>query len=237
MASVSDPAMWVKNLLANHKCVEQISRSRFRRFDGNGNGVLELEELIQLANDLCVFLGLEVAPEEKLQTLFDACDKNHDHVLSEVEFLKFFRSFLKSSLPRLEEASSEEADRLLAERVAKGEALEAEIAAKDAEIAAKDAEIAAEVSRRVAEYDGTLVIATFETLQQFIGTRRTSSLVFASLDAARKHGESPGPRGPFNVRCRQVCVTKGRCPNAADTALVVPYLEKLIKKEVGSEMR
>ena len=54
-----------------------------------------------MSKHLCDFVGLNEVSQERMHCPFDACDKNHDGVLSQQEFSSMFRDFLRSSLPQL----------------------------------------------------------------------------------------------------------------------------------------
>jgi hypothetical protein len=74
---------------------KQTCKAHFKKFDLNQNGTLEWDEVLALTNHLCSYMGLEHPSEKSLQAFFDASDANHDGVLTEREFPKFFESFLR----------------------------------------------------------------------------------------------------------------------------------------------
>jgi hypothetical protein len=73
-----------------HACKE-----KFKKFDVNGDGVLEFDEVKNLTNSLYDEFGLQIPPEGCLRAFFYATDENQDGVLSEREFRKFFEMFLR----------------------------------------------------------------------------------------------------------------------------------------------
>jgi Ca2+-binding EF-hand superfamily protein len=73
-----------------HACKE-----KFKKFDVNGDGVLEFDEVKNLTNSLYDEFGLQPPPEGALRAFFCATDENQDGVLSEREFRKFFEMFLR----------------------------------------------------------------------------------------------------------------------------------------------
>lgn len=82
-------------LLSNHTLFKQTCRAHFKKFDLNRNGTLEWEEVLGLTNHLCKYMGVEQPGENALKAFFDGSDANHDGVLTEREFPKFFESFLR----------------------------------------------------------------------------------------------------------------------------------------------
>merc|ERR1719254_362186 len=77
-------------MMFNHACKEH-----FRKFDVNGDGCLEWSEIVQLVNALYDNFGLQPPREGGLKAFFEATDDNHDGVLSEKEFKRFFEMFLR----------------------------------------------------------------------------------------------------------------------------------------------
>lgn len=51
--------------------------------------------MLALTNHLCSYMGLERPGEKSLKAFFESSDTNHDGVLSDREFPKFFESFLR----------------------------------------------------------------------------------------------------------------------------------------------
>merc|ERR1719221_864662 len=74
----------------SHACKEH-----FKKYDMNGDGVLDWEEVRDLTNSLYDNFGLEAPREGGLKAFFDANDTNGDGVLSEKEFRRFFECFLR----------------------------------------------------------------------------------------------------------------------------------------------
>jgi len=85
----------VATLLSNHTLFKQTCRAHFKKFDANRNGTLEWDEVMQLMNHLSRYMGLELPSEKSIQAFFESSDANHDGVLAEREFPKFFESFLR----------------------------------------------------------------------------------------------------------------------------------------------
>jgi len=82
-------------LLSNQTIFKQTCRAHFKKFDLNRNGTLEWDEVLALTNHLCHYMGVEQPGERSLQAFFDGSDTNHDGVLTDREFPKFFESFLR----------------------------------------------------------------------------------------------------------------------------------------------
>lgn len=91
----ADDSEHVAILLSNHSLFKQTCRAHFKKFDLNGNGTLEWGEVLGLTNQLCKYMGVEQPGERSLQAFFEGSDANHDGVLTEREFPKFFESFLR----------------------------------------------------------------------------------------------------------------------------------------------
>lgn len=90
-----DDSEHVKTLLSNpavfkHACTEQ-----FNRFDINGDGLLEISEILELTTSLYRGFGLEPPSLGSVQAFIHAMDENNDGVLDEREFRRFFEVFLR----------------------------------------------------------------------------------------------------------------------------------------------
>jgi hypothetical protein len=85
----------VATLLSNPTLFKKTCRAHFKKFDLNRNGTIEWEEVLGLINNLCAYMGIEPPAEKNLQAFFEGSDANHDGVLTEREFPKFFESFLR----------------------------------------------------------------------------------------------------------------------------------------------
>lgn len=85
----------VKTLLTSPVMFSHVCKENFRKFDTNGNGVLELKEVLHLVNALYDGFGLQPPREGNLRSFFEANDVNKDGVLSEKEFKTFFEMFLR----------------------------------------------------------------------------------------------------------------------------------------------
>merc|ERR1740123_1529337 len=248
--ATSNPAAWIKNLLTNARCFEQVCGLRFREFDANGNGVLEFTELLAMIADLCPFLRIEVPEESKLKAAFDTADKNHDGVLSKSEFPPFFRAFLKEAVPA--------ADRWEVDEVERGE--NERRAASEEAARAKDQQneiLEAEAQRLVERHNGRLVFAEFNVLHAkgalafakvrteykgktydvekhtVVSASKEGALAFAKVATAERQKENPEAQGPLNLRYREVEVKDGECNSAADTEMAQPFLGMQYRKEVG----
>jgi hypothetical protein len=90
-----EDAEHVATLLSNKTLFKQTCRAHFRKFDLNQNGTLEWDEVLALTNHLCSYMGLERPGEKSLKAFFEASDTNHDGVLTDREFPKFFEAFLR----------------------------------------------------------------------------------------------------------------------------------------------
>jgi len=90
-----EDANHVAILLCNHSLFKQACRAHFKKFDLNHNASLEWDEVLALTNHLCNYMGVEQPSERSLQAFFEGSDANHDGVLTEREFPKFFESFLR----------------------------------------------------------------------------------------------------------------------------------------------
>lgn len=90
-----DDAEHVNTLLSSPFMFKHSCREHFERFDLDGSGSLDLEEVTQLAKALYSSFGLEPPSEGSVRNFFVAMDKNGDGVLSEREFQTFFEMFLR----------------------------------------------------------------------------------------------------------------------------------------------
>jgi len=93
---------WINILLGNPRTCAEFCNSKFHKHDTNQNGTLELNEVVKLVADVCVIMNLAVPEEDKLSSLFDRYDKNHDTHLSAEEFNGFFNTFIRLSLRELD---------------------------------------------------------------------------------------------------------------------------------------
>mmetsp|Transcript_25304 Transcript_25304/g.72960 ORF Transcript_25304/g.72960 Transcript_25304/m.72960 type:complete len:427 (-) Transcript_25304:30-1310(-) len=90
-----DDAEHVRTLLSSPVMFSHACKEQFLKHDQNGDGVLEWSEILKLTNALYENFGLEAPREGGLRAFFEATDTNHDGVLSEREFKKFFECFLR----------------------------------------------------------------------------------------------------------------------------------------------
>lgn len=90
-----DDAEHVRTLLSSPVMFSHACKEHFRKFDINGDGCLEWSEIVQLTNSLYDNFGLQAPREGGLRAFFEATDTNHDGVLSEKEFKRFFEMFLR----------------------------------------------------------------------------------------------------------------------------------------------
>lgn len=90
-----DDAEHVKTLLSSPFMFKHSCREHFERFDLDGSGSLDLEEVTQLAKALYSSFGLPPPSEGSVRAFFVEMDKNGDGVLSEHEFQTFFEMFLR----------------------------------------------------------------------------------------------------------------------------------------------
>jgi len=67
----------------------------FKKYDVNRDGNLSWAEVLCLTNELHHKFALEEPTEGSLRAFFEETDSNHDGVLSEEEFTKFFEGFLR----------------------------------------------------------------------------------------------------------------------------------------------
>jgi len=90
-----DDAEHVATLLSSPAMFKHVCKEHFKKFDMNGDGVLQYPEVLGLTNELYQNFGLQQPSEGSLRAFFDATDDNNDGVLSEREFRKFFECFLR----------------------------------------------------------------------------------------------------------------------------------------------
>jgi len=90
-----DDAEHVRTLLSSSVMFSHACKEHFRKFDTNCDGALDWREIVQLVNALYDDFGLQRPREGSLKAFFDATDDNHDGVLSEKEFKRFFEMFLR----------------------------------------------------------------------------------------------------------------------------------------------
>jgi len=92
-----EDAEHVATLLSSPTMFKHACKTQFRKFDKNGDGVLDWPEVVALASELYRSFGLPSLSESSLRAVFDANDENRDGVLSENEFTNFFERFLRQS--------------------------------------------------------------------------------------------------------------------------------------------
>lgn len=92
-----DDAEHVSTLLSSRQMFNHTCNDHFKRFDKDENGVLDLNEVIALTDELYASFGLPQPSEGSIRGFFAATDENGDGVLSEREFRKFFEQFLRSA--------------------------------------------------------------------------------------------------------------------------------------------
>lgn len=92
-----DDVEHVSTLLSSPAMFKHACKEKFRRFDINGDGSLEWNEIRQLVSALYEEFGLQPPAEGTLRAFFIANDENKDGVLSAKEFRKFFEMFLRYS--------------------------------------------------------------------------------------------------------------------------------------------
>jgi len=85
----------VSTLLSSPAMFKHACQEHFGKFDHNGDGVLQWEEVRELTNQLYKSFGLQQPSEGALHGFFIINDENNDGVLSEHEFCKFFEMFLR----------------------------------------------------------------------------------------------------------------------------------------------
>lgn len=90
-----DDAEHVNTLLSSPFMFKHSCREHFEKFDFDGSGSLDLDEITQLATALYSTFGLEPPSEGSVRAYFVAIDENGDGVLSEDEFQTFFEKFLR----------------------------------------------------------------------------------------------------------------------------------------------
>jgi len=90
-----DDVEHVATLLSSPSMFKHACKEQFKKFDVNGDGVLEWEEVKALVNQIYEEFGLQLPSEGSLRAFFYATDENQDGVLSEREFRKFFEMFLR----------------------------------------------------------------------------------------------------------------------------------------------
>mmetsp|Transcript_15326 Transcript_15326/g.43835 ORF Transcript_15326/g.43835 Transcript_15326/m.43835 type:complete len:441 (+) Transcript_15326:82-1404(+) len=90
-----DEAEHVSILLSSPPMFKHTCKEYFSKFDANGDGVLQWEEVRDLTCELYKNFGLQPPSDGSLKAFFVATDVNGDGVLSEREFRKFFEMFLR----------------------------------------------------------------------------------------------------------------------------------------------
>lgn len=90
-----DDADHVSTLLSSPFMFKHSCREHFERFDFDGSGSLDLDEVTKLASALYSSFGLEPPSEGSVRAFFVAMDENGDGVLNETEFQAFFEKFLR----------------------------------------------------------------------------------------------------------------------------------------------
>jgi len=90
-----DDVEHVKTLLCSPIMFKHACDEKFKKYDKNGDGVLNWDEVVVLAGSLYNKFALERPPDSVLRAFFEATDENGDGVLSLTEFRQFFESFLR----------------------------------------------------------------------------------------------------------------------------------------------
>ncbi|CAK0875791.1 unnamed protein product [Prorocentrum cordatum] len=90
-----DDAEHVKALLSNPVIFKHACQEQFHSFDVNGDGVLQLSEVVELTSSLYRGFGLDPPSLGSVQAFIHAMDANNDGVLDEREFRRFFEIFLR----------------------------------------------------------------------------------------------------------------------------------------------
>jgi hypothetical protein len=91
----ADDIEHVATLLSSPVMFKHACKEQFRKFDINHDGALEWDEVKALTMSVYEEFGLPIPSEGSLRAFFVANDINHDGVLSEREFRKFFEMFLR----------------------------------------------------------------------------------------------------------------------------------------------
>jgi Ca2+-binding EF-hand superfamily protein len=90
-----DDVEHVSTLLSSPVMFKHACKEQFAAFDRDGNGVLDVDEVISLTNNLYSNFGLQTPSEGSVRAFFVAMDQNNDGVLSEREFRRFFEMYLR----------------------------------------------------------------------------------------------------------------------------------------------
>lgn len=101
-----DDAEHVRTLLSSPVMFKHACTEHFKKYDRDGNGVLEWDEILGLTGAIHEALGLQPPREGGLRKFFEDSDENGDGVLTQDEFVVFFQAFLKFAYLEVEKHGS-----------------------------------------------------------------------------------------------------------------------------------
>ena len=101
-----DDAEHVRTLLSSPVMFKHACSEHFKKYDRDGNGVLEWDEILGLTGAIHEALGLQPPREGGLRKFFEDSDENGDGVLTQDEFVVFFQAFLKFAYLEVEKHGS-----------------------------------------------------------------------------------------------------------------------------------
>lgn len=102
MAYAFGHAAWVRRLLEDAESRSAFWSSRFRRFDANRAGGVDLRQLIFVAAEFCGLLGVSAPDQSRLHAAFDSCDRHRVGILYGDALSSFFELMLRFVLEDLE---------------------------------------------------------------------------------------------------------------------------------------
>ena len=89
---------WATGLLMNKEKRLRYARDTFAAADQNGDGVMDMDEAVDLIRRISEEMHLQLPPADRIRTLVLLCDKSGDGNLQRDEFFSFFKAILESAV-------------------------------------------------------------------------------------------------------------------------------------------
>ncbi|CAE8590966.1 unnamed protein product [Polarella glacialis] len=93
---------WAKNMIKNDKAQREFCDREFATCDDDGNGTLEVPEVVTLVFKICESMSIKLPQKEKVAQLVALCGKSKPGHLQPGEFRSALKAVLKSCLHEAE---------------------------------------------------------------------------------------------------------------------------------------